>query len=808
MERDFPRPSLLAVMALVLGMVWGRATAVDSFVQAGGIVALAVIVAAVTGRLAGLRVWGMIAAFAALGALLQAPLNRESTRAGAVVDAIGERGLGVLTLVGTIDRDPRPARETTLLWLAPGAMLRLGGDQWTMPAPLAVRVRGRVDPSVAPGDEIHALGRLTPIADQPNPREFDSWLASQGAAASVRAAWFEVTPAATRPWHVRSRLALRHLGDDIQAALREQVGGGNAAILSAMLLGRTEGLTPLQRERFRRAGLMHLFAVSGLHTGVIAVSLLAAASALGLGVRLRVVVVLGGLLFFVALSGFRPSAMRAALVFSVFLVQPLLRREIDPLGALSSVALVLLAASPRLLWMVDFQMTFLCALALTAALPGATCIEENLGPRLGWTWWGGTIIGALQTIFVSTAVQLALAPILVGRFGEFSLVAPLANVLALPVAGLMIPCAAAGLVLLPVIGFAGSALLAASDVMAWLISLAATACAGLPSAALTVALPWPPWAVGGWYALLLAGRWVLLRPRFTPFDGAASATVCMVGALAVAVWVPVLAPRGPLLRATFLDVGQGDAILLEIRDGERVLVDAGADRSGAIVRELHALGIRSIDTLVLTHADADHIGGADHVLEHFDVGRVLTNGLGAGTGEWASLAREALYREVPVTSLERGAIVDLGGGVRAEVLHPAGRFVHESADRNEASIVLRVVARDFRLLLTGDAEHDAEADMLAAFGPDALMADVLKAGHHGSKSSTTMPFLVAVAPEAAVLSCGRGNRYGHPSPDVMARLAEMGVETWRTDLQGNVVIETDGMGWWGSAERAGAWSGR
>ena len=591
------------------------------------------------------------------------------------------------------------------------------------------------------------------------------------------------------------------LADSTETLLYTNLSDKSAGLLAAIMLGRTGGLTPEQRDAFQRAGLMHLFAVSGLHAGLIAGLIVLLASIFGFGPRGRAIVVLFGLALFCALTGFRSSVLRAALLVGVFMLQPLVRREVEPLSALATVALLLLLLRPRALWQLDFQLSFLCALTLVFISPGVVAIQEQLGPRLGWKLPARIAIRFLQVAFASACIQLALAPMLAGQFGVVSLIAPLANAIILPFAA-------------PILGVGfGAALVAqaAPELGAGLIGLldwpvagighAASLFAAIPGAALEGLTPWPVWAIGFYYLLLTAGRWVRLRRHFTPVDGALPAAFCSAFALGFLLWFPVFRPEAPRVRVTFLDVGQGDAILVETRDGATMLVDAGPERGQSLVRELDARGVDRLDLLVLTHADADHAGGAPSVIQAFRPGHLAVGGSLAETLIWEDVAQAVGDRQIPVLQVLRGAALQLAPDVRAEVLHPTPDFLEEGDERNAASIVLRLTVGEVSFLLTGDADFDSETAMLTHLPEEQLRSAVLKAGHHGSASSSSMPFLAAVRPAHAIISCGRDNRYGHPAPEVLARLAEMGVQVWRTDRQGTLIFETDGEIVWLRVER-------
>jgi competence protein ComEC len=261
------------------------------------------------------------------------------------------------------------------------------------------------------------------------------------------------------------------------------------------------------------------------------------------------------------------------------------------------------------------------------------------------------------------------------------------------------------------------------------------------------------------------------------------------------------ARAGDELRLTSLSVGQGDSTLIEFPDGSTMLVDAGgAPEGGAdpgervVVPVLKARRLKRVDVMVLSHPHPDHFGGLLAVLRAVPVGELWDTGQGAAHGAgpiYAALLREARARGIPVkTPADVCGAERAFGAARVRMLAPCPRYL-PSRSANDNSIVLRVQLGRRRMLLTGDAEAAAEADLVRAHRAE-LRADVLKAGHHGSRTSTGEAFVQAVGARFAVLSCGARNRFRHPSPEVVERLRRSGAVALRTDRQGSIHFRTDG----------------
>lgn len=267
----------------------------------------------------------------------------------------------------------------------------------------------------------------------------------------------------------------------------------------------------------------------------------------------------------------------------------------------------------------------------------------------------------------------------------------------------------------------------------------------------------------------------------------------LLGTIVVAIAVGVYVSIPQKLSLVFLDVGQGDAIFIESPAGVQVLIDGGRD-SGAVLRELSTVmkpWDRSIDLVIGTHPDADHIGGLDAVIERYAVGAVMDPGIGKDTEELSSFVQSASQEGAALYWATAGDTIDLGGGVTLKIIAPLEPI--PAGDANAASIVAVLVYGNTTALLTGDAPSEVERVLVVQNSvPD---VDILKAGHHGSKTSTSDVFLNAAKPEVVVYSVGKNNRYGHPSPEVMRRVGDRGIQERRTDEEGTLWFVSNGQVW-------------
>jgi competence protein ComEC len=264
-----------------------------------------------------------------------------------------------------------------------------------------------------------------------------------------------------------------------------------------------------------------------------------------------------------------------------------------------------------------------------------------------------------------------------------------------------------------------------------------------------------------------------------------------------------------------LDVGQGDGLLVITPERKTVLIDAGTPQAGeAITSALERYGVQSLDLVIASHPHADHIGSMKRVIDNFPVRNFLDSGQTHTSATYERMLRAIHDKKVRFLKARTGQTFDLDSGVKIEVLNPSEKLITEirsgGSVLNANSVVVRLSYGDFAMIFTGDAEFETEAEMMKRGG--ALRAQVLKVGHHGSRHATSGRFLDTVAAQAAIISCGSENKYGHPSPQVLDRLREKNIQLYRTDLHGEIIVSSDGKSFdirpSREADLAAVWKGR
>jgi competence protein ComEC len=273
--------------------------------------------------------------------------------------------------------------------------------------------------------------------------------------------------------------------------------------------------------------------------------------------------------------------------------------------------------------------------------------------------------------------------------------------------------------------------------------------------------------------------------------------VFLLALICLGIWLVVLGQgrHSGVLTFAVLDIGQGDGLFIEGPTGIQVLVDAGPN-TGAVLSQLPrvmAFGDRTIDAVIETHPDADHMGGFVDVLERYEVGAFITPGIVKHNTTTDALDREVDAEHAKIYVARRGMVVDLGGGAELDILYPDRDVSGFGEKTNDGSIVARLVYGKTSVMLTGDAAFATETHLMQISTSTDLASTILKVGHHGSKTSTSDAFIAAVHPQEALISVGAGNTYGHPTQETLGRLSAAGVPVLRTDQHGIIVCTSNAI---------------
>jgi competence protein ComEC len=600
----------------------------------------------------------------------------------------------------------------------------------------------------------------------------------------------EEAAAAARAW-TRGQLA-RYVG-----SWSTQSG----AIAAAILIGDRSGLSDEDERRLQEAGTYHVIAISGGNIAILTVMLLVVMRAIRMPPRVASAVAIAVLLFYGELAGGGASVSRAITAACVYLAGRMLDHRGPALNALAVTAVFGVAASPLAPFDAGFVLSFGATLGIllgTSRLIGPDLLHQR---GTGVRRFLRRAAAAAAALFAATVcAEVALAPVAAVLFSRITLAGLVLNFAAIP--------------LMTIVQAASMATLAASVPAGPVARICGYVTHGaalglVRSAGLVDLAPWlscdvvPPawWLVATYYAscgaLLLGRRHVRLA-----LSGVAVSASFMLAGPAVR-----SGSAAGTLRVVFLDVGQGDATLAILPDGRALLVDAGGLAGSTfdlgervLAPSVRAFGIRRLDTFVVTHGDPDHIGGAPAALRRF-APRTVWEGVPvpphAGLRALAAAASGSSASWRTVQAGDREVVA----GVEIRVLHPPPPDWERQRVRNDDSVVLELRLGGVSIVLPGDIGSAGEQLVTPRLEPGPIT--ILKAPHHGSATSSTVPFITAAHPAAVIFSIGRGNRFGHPAPVVTARYRASGASIFRTDEDGAVIVDTDGK----RAEIT-TWSGR
>ena len=792
---------------------------------AAGCLVAALVAAAVRARPALLAVPVAAITVGAVVGAWRAPTAQPPTGPGTVAGAVGDTEWVV---DGTLADDPRLRPQNAQAVLERIALSTADDSQGE--ARPARGVAGKVLAWLPRSVELKAGDRIRFTARLDEPQDFDgfayrAYLARQGISAVTRAYDVEVVGREPRPVATVA-LGLRAiLLDGLQRTVPEPA----AALAAGILLGVRSGIDQEIEDSFTTSGLTHVVAISGWNIAIVA----AVVGSLSTPLRRRPggrwispVVMSATIGFYVLLTGAGPSVVRAALMAGAMLVARVGGSRAHAASALMLAALIMLVAAPAVLWDVGFQLSLLATAGLIIA-------AEPIAARL--SRWPRIL---RDPISLTLAAQITTLPVILFNFDRLSLIAPLANVLVVPLVPVVMLAAALAAIIgalhaAVTVPLVGDALVWSVGGAAWLYVSAMIAAAAVtstvPYAAVDVSVPawlaiayYPALAIG-WLAVPRVGakreqRAVTYDLEPIPISAGRSARAALAHTVLAAVGVVArrLARPLPLGGATLLvlaaiglarapdgrlhlvtlDVGQGDAILIETPSGKTILVDGGPHPDLTLRRLADELPLQAwtLDVVILTHPHEDHVAGLVEVLRRYAVGTVLEAGRHYDSATYPRFLAEVAADGADLVRARAGQRLEIGDGVTFEVLYPSAADAAAplpEGDVNNASVVGVLRFGAFSALLTGDAELPVERLLI---GRDALQpVTVLKVGHHGSHSSTSPALLAAVQPAIATISTGVDNEYGHPAPETLQALAgQPGVTVYRTDQHGTVDVVTDG----------------
>lgn len=574
--------------------------------------------------------------------------------------------------------------------------------------------------------------------------------------------------------------------DKIKEITKQTLPQPYSYLLIGMLLGEKNFIPPHLKEVFTEAGIMHILAVSGLHVGIIAMALLALLSMLNLPKKLKLLTLILILIMYASITGFRPSVLRATIMFLLLIGGKLINRSRNLNISLFFAGFLILLLNPLILYDAGFLLSFIVTFFIINLSP---IFQELFSKIVAWI---------KNPLAVSTAAWIGIFPLSAYFFTKVSIISIVSNIL-------IIPLTVVAVILGFVTFFIGMASISLAGIVAninylvlSLITLIAKSFSSLPFAFVYVAQP--SILVIILYYLMVFFIIELFYIKILSQKIKKKAALIVLSITLLIISVQIFYPTDNL-KVNFINVGEGDCILIEAPNKINILIDGGGTTQGdfdvgskIVVPYLRRKGINEIDLLILTHPHLDHLEGLLPVLKEFKVGMVLDSGLLCDISAYKEFISLIQKKSIPYHKAKAGDNFVFSNNLEIFLLNPLyDSDFYDESDFNNASIVVKLFYKNADFLFTGDIEVTAEKKLLV--WQNILQSDILKVGHHGSITSTNLEFLDKVDPRIAIITVGK-NHFGHPSQKIIERLEDGNIQIYRTDEDGTIIIRTNGQEYW------------
>ncbi|HCT65579.1 MAG TPA: DNA internalization-related competence protein ComEC/Rec2 [Lachnospiraceae bacterium] len=551
-----------------------------------------------------------------------------------------------------------------------------------------------------------------------------------------------------------------------------------AGLVKAMVTGDTSGLEDDIRGLYSNTGISHILAVSGLHTGILAFLLLwILRKCVGINKRIASAVVMVILLGYAVFAGEKPAVVRAVIMMEIILFGNIIYRDKDIFNSLGLAAIIILAINPYQLWDVSFQLSFVTVGGLILAgkfIMGGYTFKQKL----------------IYSFKIGAVVNIVSFPIVAWHFYRLPLYGCFANLIVLPLIGILVGCAMIsgliGLVWIQGATFLGGTVFVILKIYEGVCIFFTS----LPFSTVLTGRP-PLVCIVFYYTLIL----IIF---FWRFKGKKIAFGINLMVLLFLIIGNRLITKNT--EVAFIDIGQGDCAVIHTYDNKTYVIDGGGETQTVfgnntgktdIIPYLESKGIATVDGVFITHMDTDHAMGCAELIAFYQVENVYMSKY-----DWAD---DGLYEFIKLLANRSGTKINyIGAGEDAKIneqttmecVYPYDQKIIDDDNDNHGSLVLKLCVGEKSILFTGDAE--AQDEMLIMLGGADISADVLKVAHHGSRNSSTGKFLEAVGAKTAVISCGKNNNYGHPNPEAVKRIEDTNATIYTTPNDGCITITTDG----------------
>ncbi|TCO80064.1 DNA internalization-related competence protein ComEC/Rec2 [Marinisporobacter balticus] len=661
-----------------------------------------------------------------------------------------------------------------------GIEIRIDGKKYRFSDKLIVKLKGKYDPAKKIiGKRVAIQGVLTAPQKRRNPKMFDyhMYLKTKKIYSVLYGDTRKIKIIGDGDISFVSKSA-NYIKSNVVYRILNALPKKEANILVGILLGDKDGLDIDIYTTFKKVGIAHILAVSGLHVGILYMVLNKLLKGVSQDIRTMTILVI--LFFYVMITGCAPSVLRAALMASVLICAPMLNRRYDSLSAIFMIAFILLLINPIYFIHIGFQLSFVATLSIILfykkILMKITCMPEFLR----------------QIFAVSMAAQIGIIPIVAYYFNYISLGALVINIPIVMLVSLIVPL---GLFMI----FSSFISLSFASILGQIIFCLIKMLVVLSK--ITEAISFsnievisPSLFFIGTYYILFLLLLVDGRKRWGYYFSRKKGMFITMGIYVSITVLLYVVPDN--MNITFIDVGQGDCILIQTPRGKNILIDGGGSHQENIdvgedilVPCLLRNGIRKIDLMILSHIHKDHIGGLLSVLDHLKV-----NVLMIGTDHYQSedlnkMKEKCAHQKTKIYQVRKDDKISIEEHMLIKILHPSKQLITGTRDdENNNSLVALMMYKGKRILFTGDIEAEAEDEILKTY-PD-LSVDVLKIAHHGSYYSSTQKFITATKPKVAIVQVGKNN-FGHPHKAVLNRLKNNGTYIFRNDKNGAVRVTFD-----------------
>ena len=697
-------------------------------------------------------------------------------------------------LYGAIDSEPAQQERRISCVVRTDSIIRQGKidrDSRRVMVMLRFKKEDHYREEIKFGNKIRILGMLEPFPFQRNPGEFDygKYLALNDIQSVVTVQGLdnvrvggEMDENSFQTWTYSVQQALYRIIDRLHSPR-------HASFLKGIIFGYRADIPSDVKQSFMDTGTIHILAVSGSNVAFVAFIFFSILGFFRLPRKAVGGVAILGLIVYMLITGSSASVVRATIMAIVLLCGTLFERKADIYNSISVAALILLFWNTNTLFDVGFQLSFAAVISIVYFYPRLESLIKKIPERFEEI---KGVDAVLKLFAVSLAAQLGTVPFTAYYFGRVSIISLVANIPVVPISGLNTFIGAAEIMFYPISPWIANLYAAANDFLVWFLLGFVKQAASVPFAYIEAWHFSAVFVIG--YYILAIGIFNLNKPRVRAW-----LLIIILMLSNYILYSNIWSLAHPKCTVSVIDVGQGDAILIEFSNSKRMLIDAGplsqkfdaGERT--VVPFLKREGISKLDFLLITHPHIDHFGGAGSVLKLLHVDTIMMASLATGNHQVEDVLEIAETRHTGKKIVRVGNQIQIDSNARVYVLHPDSNHITEK-NLNNSSVVLKIVYGLSSIILVGDAEVVTEQRIMPRYGTF-LSSDILKAGHHGSITSTGEEFLKVVHPRIALISVGNHNKFRHPSPFTIWRLKFHSIEIKRTDKSGAIELESDGTKW-------------